>query len=165
LTAETRGFAARAEPTAECPWCGAVCTQLLDEVNHRPRRSAYKCSRCKQRTLPCKGKAHRAGALADELEQLREELGTLPAGLATAVQRLREELGTPVDREDAAHDELLARLRARVVPGADDDGSAWARIGFEDEGPVAGFGATGVLGLRAMAFTAGAVDGPCRGRN
>ena len=88
MTAITRGFAARAEPTAECPWCGAVCTQLLDEVNHRPRRNAYKCSRCKQRTLPCKGKAHRAGALADEPEAAALEL---PAELASAVQRLREE--------------------------------------------------------------------------
>jgi DNA-directed RNA polymerase subunit RPC12/RpoP len=92
--------ALRKQPVAECPWCGAVCRQLLDEINHRPRRSVYKCSRCKQRTLPCKGKAHRVEGkahLADEPELEPAPAFDIPAELVAAMQ-VREPPSRPTSR-------------------------------------------------------------------
>lgn len=153
------------QPLARCPWCNEVCKQVIDEINTAPRRSAYKCSACKQRTLPCKGKAHRAGSNESARMKLIEgpalqhthshlmELAELTAGgdvppnVVEEAQRLRSEASKTVDAaEHAEHGELLQHVRE--LAGMPKD-ATWQTLGFQNEEPSTDFRATGLLGLLA----------------
>jgi hypothetical protein len=165
------------QPIAPCPWCGVTCKQVIDEINTHPRRSAYKCSACKQRTLPCKGKAHRgdsanaarskliagpalphSGSHIMELAELTaEDQGDVPANVVEEAQRLRSEAAKAVDAaQHPEHGELLQHIRE--VAGMPED-AQWQSLGFQNEQPSSDFRATGLLGLLATVhFTENNVD-------
>ncbi len=156
------------QPVAKCPWCNEICSQVIDEINTAPRRSTYKCSACKQRTLPCKGKAHRAGSASSARAKLIEgpalphtqshlmELGgeiaadgqvDVPPNVVEEAQRLRSEASKAVDAaHNAEHGELLQHVRE--LAGMPKD-AAWQTLGFQNEEPSTDFRATGLLGLLA----------------
>ena len=157
------------QPIALCPWCGVMCKQVIDEINTAPRRSAYKCSTCRQRTLACKGKAHQKGS--SEMKKMalmagpdlphsnpqRMELAVItaaegeerdvPANVIMEAQRLRSEAAKVVDAgQHAEHGELLQHIRE--VAGMPED-AQWQALGFQNEQPSTDFRATGLLGLLA----------------
>lgn len=155
------------QPVAQCPWCNETCSQVIDEINTAPRRSTYKCSACKQRTLPCKGKAHRAGSASSARAKLIEgpalqhtqshlmelaelalgEHGDVPANIVEEAQRLRTEASKAVDAaHNAEHGELLQHIRE--LAGMPKD-ATWQTLGFQNEEPSTDFRATGLLGLLA----------------
>eukprot|EP01051_Picozoa_sp_SAG22_P005095 SAG22_NODE_294_length_12872_cov_47.391372_3_plen_1542_part_00 len=164
-------------PVSCCPWCGVQCAQLLSEANHAPRRSAYKCSECSQRTLPCKGKVHVQAAVPHEsagaagaalqMESLETTFDVPPAVIGD-MQQLRNDLTTPVDTKgNVEHAELLAHLKESILgePATDaavgaagaavtPASSPWVSLGFQNEDPATDFRAVGLLGLMTMIFFA-----------
>ena len=143
------------QPVAVCPWCDVECPQVIDQVN-KARRSTYKCSGCKQRTLPCKGckgKKRRSagGSEADRLQALapvQAELAPVdvPESVVVEAQKLRMDAAKAVAAADAEHGEMLQVLRecAGMAPEA-----SWVTLGFQNEDPCTDFRSTGFLGLLA----------------